>query len=187
MDRRIQKTKAAVFAAFETLLLQKSYDKITIQELIDKANIGRSTFYAHFETKDDLLRGMCGDLFDHIFSTQLKAEETHDFSGAHGKTKSRLTHILYHLKDEEQRLNRIFSCESSELFWQYFRGPFAELVDAYICPVPRRKNPDLPQDFLVNHISSSFIETVKWWFKNGLKESPEVLEHYFEAAVFPAI
>ena len=101
MDRRIQKTKAAVFAAFETLLLQKSYDKITIQELIDKANIGRSTFYAHFETKDDLLRGMCGDLFDHIFSTQLKAEETHDFF--RGARKDEVQADAYPLSSQGRR------------------------------------------------------------------------------------
>jgi AcrR family transcriptional regulator len=184
MDRRIQKTRDSIFAAFERLLAQKSYDKITIRDLIDEANVGRSTFYAHFETKDDLLKAMCGDLFDHIFAADLEAEKSHDFSLSQKNAQIMLTHILYHLNDDAPRLHRLFACESSALFWQYFRRPFRELVIKYVLPAMAPSFSPLPKELLIDHITASFIEIVKWWFETGLKESPETMERYFEIMAF---
>ena len=67
MDRRVKKSRAAIYQAFISLLHQKSYESITVQEIIDLADVGRSTFYAHFETKEALLEEVCQDLFQHTF------------------------------------------------------------------------------------------------------------------------
>ena len=56
-DRRTQKTKKYLAAALVELILEKGYDTITIQEIIDRANVGRSTFYSHYESKEQLLVG----------------------------------------------------------------------------------------------------------------------------------
>jgi AcrR family transcriptional regulator len=54
-DRRVRRAKQRLNDALESLIIEKGYDKITVQDLIDRADVGRSTFYAHYETKDDLL------------------------------------------------------------------------------------------------------------------------------------
>ena len=101
MDRRQQKTRKAIFDALGLLLETKRFENITVQEIIDAANIGRSTFYAHFETKDDLLKAMCTDIFHHIFTSALPKESENAFSQGSQNLELKLGHILYHLREKK--------------------------------------------------------------------------------------
>ncbi|MBE6007548.1 MAG: TetR/AcrR family transcriptional regulator C-terminal domain-containing protein [Lachnospiraceae bacterium] len=178
MDRRIQKTRKAILSAFEELLSEKRYEQITVQNLIDRADIGRSTFYAHFETKDDLLKYTCQELFAHVFDGHPDSEVSHDFSGEKDTVESMLTHILYHLRDDRSRYTRIFSCESADLFWRYFQSQFETLIGRYgTRDTAARKK--VPEDFYLDYYCSSYIESVKWWFRTGLKAAPEELTGFF--------
>lgn len=185
MDRRQQKTRDAIFEAFSTLLSSKSYTKITVQEIIDEANVGRSTFYSHFETKDELLKAMCTDIFEHVFSDSLNSENTHDFSLSDGDSDSMITHILYHLRDNKKNISGILSCESGDMFLRFFKQYLNELIVLHMLEDFKHKNTDIPYDFLLNHISGSFVEMVHWWIKNSMKQSPEDLTKYFLAVMRP--
>jgi AcrR family transcriptional regulator len=55
MDRRVRKTQAAVYSAFVALIIERGYDAISVQDIIDEADVGRTTFYAHFRSKKELL------------------------------------------------------------------------------------------------------------------------------------
>jgi len=179
MDRRQQKTRDSIFRAFSKLLETKSFNNITVQEIIDEANIGRSTFYAHFETKDELLKSMCTDIFHHVFSKDLCSEETHDFSSDNNGLQSKLTHILYHLKDSEKDISGILSSESGELFMGYFKGYLSELFGKYLSEVQA----DAPEEFVLNHLVGSFAEAVKWWIKSKMQYTPEEIAAYYMAVI----
>ncbi len=182
MDRRIQKTKTSIMSAFETLLTEKRYEQISVQDIIDRANVGRSTFYAHFETKDDLLKSTCQELFEHIFTEHPVSESSHDYSGKANTPDIMLTHILYHLKDDQRRYRRIFSCESADLFWKYFQSQFRILMDKNGAEKLAAEK-KVPEDYYVNYYCSVYIESVKWWFQNGLKITPEELASCFKRVI----
>lgn len=46
---------------------------------------------------------------------------------------------------------------------------------------------DIPQDFLINHISGSFVDMVLWWIKGQMKQTPEELDQYFRAVIEPIL
>lgn len=187
MDRWQQKTRAAVFSAFSSLLAKKSYSKITVQEIIDAANIGRTTFYAHFETKDDLLKALCEELFVHIISSAMDCTHTHGLYSNNNVPESVFCHLLQHLQENENNILELLSCENSDLFLRYFKDNLKELLQNQFVNQNRRNNKDIPQDFLVNHITGSFVQMVLWWIKNQMKEPPEKLDKYFRAVIEPIL
>ena len=187
MDRRQQKTRAAIFTAFSTLLAKKSYSKITVQEIIDIANVGRTTFYAHFETKDDLLKALCKELFRHIMDSALDRTHTHGVYSDEKAPESVFCPLLQHLQEDENNILELLSCESSELFLRYFKDSLNELIQKQFVNQNMKHNSDIPRDFLVNHISGSFVEMVLWWIKGRMKQTPEELDRYFRAVVEPIL
>ena len=70
IDRRISKTKKAIFQAFLQLLNDKGYESTTVQDIIELADVGRSTFYCHYESKELLLDELCRYLFHHFQKNQ---------------------------------------------------------------------------------------------------------------------
>lgn len=186
MDRRQKKTRDAIFKAFGKLLDRKSYHSITVQEIIDEANVGRSTFYAHFETKDDLLKELCEELFGHVIGSALNQTHIHGlYSG--GAPESVFRHLLRHLAEDDRNILGLLSCESNELFLRYFKNSLRELIRTQLAEGGYFERGPLPEGFLVNHISSSFVETVLWWVKGGRKQTAEELDQYFRMVIEPVL
>ena len=171
MDRRQQKTRAAIFQAFNRLLERKHFNNITVQEILDEANIGRSTFYSHFETKDALLKEMCTDIFDHIFSHELRSETSHDFSSSDHSLLEKITHLLYHLKDNKGNVRGVLSGESGELLMRFFKEYLVTMFEQY----PESIKSDVPKEFALNHLVGSLAEAVKWWIGTRMEMLPEEL------------
>lgn len=170
MDRRQERTRRAIFQAFYQLLEKKSYGKITVQNILDIANIGRSTFYAHFETKDKLLEAMCQEIFSHVFDENLGSEAGHDFSHEGKNLKSTLTHILYHLKEEEMQIKRLLQSESGRVFFNYLENYLEGIFMQYLV----RNAADF--ELALDIYTKSFSLAVKWWILKRPDLAPEDVE-----------
>ena len=171
MDRRQRKTRDAIFKAFISLLSKKSYAKITVGEIIALADVGRATVYAHFETKDFLLKALCAELFEHLFGVNnaFACEEKDDV----------FLHLFKHIKKNDNNLAKLLSSKNNELFLEYFKNGVRTLVANRISDFSKKKPDILPEDFWINHITAVFIETLRWWLENKMKQPPEVITEYF--------
>ena len=187
MDRRQQKTRSAIYSALSALLGERPYGKITVQEIIHAANVGRTTFYAHFETKDDLLKALCEELFGHIIDSAMDCTHTHGLYSDGNAPESVFCHLLQHLQENDKNIIGLLSCECSEIFLRYFKNSLNGLVQIKFVNQNRTTNINIPQDFLINHISGSFVEMVLWWIKGGRTQTPEELDCYFRAVIEPIL
>ena len=178
MDRRQRKSRKAILQAFTALLKEEGYAKITVQQIIDLADVGRTTFYTHFETKDALLQSLCGGIFDHMFSENPGKEENHDFSAQHD-LRANVTHILCHLQEHIEYLPGILSGESAGVFMGFFREKLFEL---FAQSVP--KTGAVPYDYLLSQAVSGFAETIRWWANHSAYSPEEVSAFFFAASPF---
>ncbi len=178
MDRRQRKTRQAIFDALITLLSKKDFDHITVGEIIDCADVGRATFYAHFETKDFLLKELCEELFCHVFDAMReKNEHKHIFDC--DAPDSVFLHLFQHLQKNDNHILELLSCQNNELFLRYFKNSLIQLVKNQLPLFQSKKSEKLPDSFWINHITATFVETIRWWADNGKKESPETITEYF--------
>jgi len=182
MDRRQRKTRQAVFAAFMELLCEKKYSHITVGEILSRADISRATFYSHFETKDYLLKELCEDLFCHVFDASNGREE-HSHLFRCDPPRSPFLHLFLHLMRNDNHILDLLSSQNNDLFLQYFKKSLGTLVEQNLSLFQVGKTVELPESFRIHHISSVFVETLRWWLENGRQESPETLTEYFCMAV----
>lgn len=179
MDRRQKKTREAIFSAFTQLLSEKNISSITVSDIIERADIGRATFYAHFETKDFLLKELCEELFCHIFDSTLDTPSSHNHIFECDAHDELFLHILKHVKNNDNQILKLLSCQNNELFLNYFKNGLVKLIESQLNTFANEKSKELPKDFYTNFIASTFVQTVKWWIDHELNESPEEINEYF--------
>ena len=180
-DRRVGKTRKAVFTALNELLRKKRFAQITVQEIIDRADIGRATFYAHFPTKDDVLIGYVENVFE-SFNEQLNEHIKKD--GQSGLLP--IAALFAHVRDNEKTISGMFMSESGIALFDKFKNYWSVKIQPIIeANMSAGRYPTIPVDILTNHVISTIIELMKFWLQDGLRYTPEQMEQYFFELVFP--
>ena len=181
MDRRKVRTIKAIREGFATLLSKKRYSEITVQDILDEADVGRSTFYEHFKTKDELLHAVCADIFSHVFCHALMPEAHHDFSNT-DDLHHVIIHMFYHFAEDKTELKGILGSEGKEIFISDLRMHLNSLVYDYIFKVYNCTR--FEESLLVNHLITTLTELTLWWLNRDCAETPEKMaECYFDLIV----
>ena len=168
-DRRITKTRKAIYAAFLQLLNQKNFETITVQEIIDLADVGRSTFYSHYESKELLLDELCRYLFHHLFEREEKIN-----------IEAYLTHIFLHFKKNQDHVTSLLFSKND-----YFLRQLQKELEHHVYPMVAEdlqvSYPNIPSSFLKHFVVTNFIETLTWWLKKGKSyKEDQVVRFYLD-------
>ena len=168
-DRRITKTRKAIYTAFLQLLNQKNFESITVQEIIDLADVGRSTFYSHYESKELLLDELCRYLFHHLF------EREENIS-----TEAYLAHIFSHFKKNQDHVTSLLFSKND-----YFLRQLQKELEHHVYPMVAEdlqvSYSNIPASYLKHYVVTNFIETLTWWLKKGKSYTKqEVILFYLE-------
>lgn len=156
-DRRTLRTRRAVFSALEELLSDRDYDKITVRDIIEKADIGRSTFYGHFETKDMLFDAFCQNICKHAFEPEHSTiRDARPMPS--GNFRNRLIHVLMHLSDPALGIAHILRSGGRDAFRKYLSKSLAPVFEETL---PKRGN--VPESYTLAIALAAFVTTLDWW------------------------
>ena len=180
MDKREEKSRAAILSAFSRLLMSKNYSKINVQDILDEAKVSRSTFYAHFQNKNDLLHSVSEDLFSHVLSAKLHKEAEHDFSHSSAMDyRSVLEHIAWHFYEEKELMKAIFSSEVESVFSDDLRKMLLPSFSAWVAQKAFFKQ-GVPTKMQSCLFVEGYIAMLKHWTLMGCISSPSEIVSFFE-------
>src|SRR5215207_8010288 len=163
IDRRIERTRQLLQNALSELILEKGYEKVTVQDVIDRANVGRSTFYAHFEDKEQLL--LSG--FE-----PLRAEFEEFLEGRTYDNESPWALSLSMFQRVQKQQGGYITLTHIQKFL------YGYLLDHLRLALPNR-NKNIPPELLAHYVASSFIALMTWWIDNNYPCPAEKMSELF--------
>lgn len=174
-DRRSQRTQQAIDDAFIELLTEKGYDALSIKDIIDRANVGRSTFYAHYKDKEGLFVSQMERLVKVL--SQHAPEEVSE-ENPYFPSLGLFRHVL-----EQKKLYKLLSWDSGiNRINIYLHKSLSEQIEQNL--VSSGRTFEVPIPVIANYLAGSFLSMLRWWLDGKMAYTLEQInEMYCKLAV----
>jgi AcrR family transcriptional regulator len=170
-DRRIVRTRHTLGDALVVLMQEKNFEQITVQEVLERAGVGRSTFYVHYRDKDDLFMSDVEDFFE-MLATLLKRR------GADSKRLLPVGEFLAHLRDARPFYEALVKSGKMNDVQALARGIFARSIMERLQSAGIKLHPE-QQAAQAHALAGSFLSLVDWWTDKGMKADPKEIDEVF--------
>ncbi len=179
-DRRIQRTRKVLHAALIELILEKGFDKVTVQDVIQRANVGRSTFYSHYKDIEDLFLSGFENLWSlfeqHLTGQSVEKAGVWDLSLVVFQHAQSYTGVYRALVGKQG--GNLMSTHMHKYLSALMRETLKDQWDA---------SKQVPLEIVVHHLASSLIALLTWWVEHDLPYPPERMNAIFQQLTQPAI
>src|SRR5260370_14597868 len=187
-DRRVQRTRRLLHKALMSLILEKKYESITVQEILDRADVGRSTFYMHFQDKDELLFSGFQYLQSFLESVQ-GASAT-----VPGKSYERIIGFslaMFEHAHEYRRVNRaLLGSDAEAVVRRRIHSVLAGIVWRGLkLELQTRKRGNCPSstERLTQFLMSTYISLLTWWLNSKNPVPPKDIDVAYRHLVVPCL
>lgn len=178
LDARVRKTRDALGDALVDLMQEKPFDSITVQDVLDRANVGRSTFYSHFSDKDDLQISDADEFFEGI-SMALSA---------HGDKSERVLPVrefFQHVFEARQFVAALMASAKMQDNMELAEAHFARGIEKRLNEIPRGAMiPPAERPLLAVAHAGALVSLLRWWIDRGMKEPAEEIDKLFHRMVW---
>ena len=180
-DRRSKRTRKLLGDAIVSLILEKSYDLITVRDIVDRADVGRSTFYAHYSDKDDLFRSEFEELLGVLgsYAGQVELE---------GEQLVPSLELFRHIQEHHHLYKALVWGQGIDLLYKTGQDTLSSSIELNLRHLhPAEDDWKVPLPILSNFMASAFLALLKWWLDNSMPYSPERMDELFQQLVLPGV
>ncbi len=177
-DRRSERTRRLLGEALTSLMLERRYADLTVQDILDRANIGRSTFYAHYWDKEDLLTSQVEEMLDALIRQMQTAPVARD--------------VLFPSLGLLRHIQEFYPVYLAQARGGKF-DPVIHIFHRRLCEYIEERLrgwgalPDESIKVMAQVVIGAFLALVQWWLGQEMPLSPEALDAYFLQLVMPGV
>ena len=176
-DRRIRRTRGRLSDALVELMQEKPIDELTVQEVLDRAGVGRSTFYLHYRDKDDLLLCVLEDGME-MWSTALARKKEKSLRVA------AVMEFFAHAASGRKIYRALIDSGRIHTFFELAQGYFARGIARRMKDMGLKSLGQSALDARSHALAGNLLALLKWWLDRGAKESPKAMDELFHRMVW---
>lgn len=185
-NRQVQRTRRALHEALLVLMREKNYEAILVQDILDRANIGRSTFYMHYRDKDELL-------VDGLENLRLLLETAHaQAKYSSDKKYEKVIGFSFAFFEHAQGGRALYKALSGGQGWTIIRGRIEEMLVNFMKEEARplfkkKSSSDIPFELFIYYLGSTFMSVMTWWLNHRNPPPPKEIDGLFRDLVTPTL
>lgn len=181
-DRRVRRTRRILHEALISLILDNGYERITVQDILDRADVGRSTFYAHYRDKEALLIASFDDIRDQL---NQEFEAIGDCGGA--INPARPAALIFEHAHRHRRVYRaLCGKHGGNLVHRHLHNLIHETLTKHLKPQLARTRSDLPADIVAQFYTSTALGLLAWWIDHDFSPDPAWLATTYQRLTAPS-
>lgn len=186
VDRRVERTRQLLSQALLALIPEKGFDALTVQDVIDRANVGRSTFYTHFVDKEDLLVQAMDPFSKHLKERQRQAllNRSPSDDGAFAFARE----LFAHANGHRDVFRAMVGKQSAAVVQRHFQRLQVQLIREELKAMfPRAVSSDVPIEALVQYVASALYGLLSWWMEGKMRMTVDEVDRLFRRMTLSAV
>ena len=180
-DRRVRRTRDALGDALVELMQEKPFDSIKVQDVLDRAGVGRSTFYAHYRDKEDLFISDAEEFFESIAMALAVRNDP-------SERVAPVRELFAHLIDMRKFFEALVASGKLHDNMELAQGHFAKGIEQRLAEVSRgRAIPEAQRAAIAHAHAGALISLLQWWIRRGMSSPPAEMDELFHRMVWSGV
>ncbi|HZM82584.1 MAG TPA: TetR/AcrR family transcriptional regulator [Candidatus Limnocylindrales bacterium] len=183
-DRRVRRTRRLLHDAFTNLVLEKGYDRMTVQDILDRADVGRSTFYAHFRDKEALLMSCFDELRTGLHEGLRDNDRGNDWDNSAPDPAGA---VFYHAHRHRRVYKALCGKKGGNVVHRHLSRLIGDAVRRRLEPQLAAAGSDLPAEVVAEYYASATLGLLMWWVERDFAGGPERMARMQQRLIAPGL